>query len=123
MILKVIEVGIKITSIDLIELLMIDEGEHCPYCDADHVSFGVINTETRKFCYECMTIITKESKEERVERIAKDYHEICREMVNSGIGMITKPTQPYIEWKDLTENQKDGRRFIAKKLIDKYNIN
>ncbi len=52
-----------------------------------------------------------------IEELAKDYHEICREMVEKQIGMITKPTRPYIEWNDLTEEQKDGRRFIAKKLI------
>ena len=57
-----------------------------------------------------------------IEELAKDYHEICREMVEKQIGMITKPTRPYIEWDDLTEEQKDGRRFIAKGLIKKYSI-
>ena len=55
-----------------------------------------------------------------VEELAKDYHEICREMVEKQIGMITKPTRPYIEWDDLTEEQKDGRRFIAKSFLDKF---
>lgn len=59
---------------------------------------------------------------DKIERIAKEYHEICREMVNKQIGMITKPTRPYIEWDDLTEEMKEGRRFIAKKLIEKYGI-
>lgn len=57
-----------------------------------------------------------------IEQLAKDYHEICRELVEKQIGMITKPTQPYIEWNDLTEKQKDGRRFIAEKLIAKFKI-
>lgn len=56
------------------------------------------------------------------EIIAKEYHEICREMVEKQIGMITKPTRPYIEWDKLTENQKDGRRFIAKKILEKYKL-
>ena len=38
------------------------------------------------------------------------------------IGMITKPTQPYIEWDNLTENQKEGRRFIARELLNKFKI-
>ncbi|KKN56973.1 hypothetical protein LCGC14_0566950 [marine sediment metagenome] len=57
-----------------------------------------------------------------IEKLAKEYHEICREMIERQIGLITKPTRPYIEWKDLTEDQKDGRRFIAKNLLVKYNI-
>lgn len=57
-----------------------------------------------------------------IEALAKLYHEICREMVEKQIGMITKPTQPYIEWADLTENQKMGRRFIAQKLLEKLEI-
>jgi len=55
-----------------------------------------------------------------VETLAKEYHEICREMVNKQIGMITKPTQPYLEWDELTESQKDGRRFIAAQLLKQY---
>lgn len=51
------------------------------------------------------------------ESIAKQYHEICREMVNNQIGMITKLTQPYIEWKDLSDEQRDGRRFVAENII------
>ena len=58
----------------------------------------------------------------QIEVVARDYHEMCREMVNSGIGMITKPTQPYIEWDDLTTEMQLGRLFIAKKIIDKYNL-
>jgi hypothetical protein len=57
-----------------------------------------------------------------IEQLAKEYHEICREMVENQIGMITKPTKPYIEWDDLTEDQKDGRRFIAKKLLETYDM-
>lgn len=57
-----------------------------------------------------------------IEELAKIYHEICREMVNKNIGLITKPTQPYIEWQDLTESQKEGRRFIAKQLISKFDM-
>lgn len=57
---------------------------------------------------------------DKLERIARNYHEFCREMVNSGIGMITKPTQPYIEWDDLTKEMKEGRMFIAQKFLDTY---
>jgi len=57
-----------------------------------------------------------------VEDLSKVYHEICREMVNNKIGMITKPTQPYIEWEALTEGQRNGRRFIAQKLLEKYRM-
>jgi len=52
-----------------------------------------------------------------VETLAKIYHEACREMVNKQIGMITKPTVPYIEWDNLTEDQKNGRRFISSELL------
>ena len=57
-----------------------------------------------------------------VEEIAKTYHEICREMVNKQIGMITKPTRPYIEWDELTEDAKKGRMFIALKLKEEYKL-
>ncbi len=57
-----------------------------------------------------------------IESLAKEYHEICREMVEKQIGMITKPTRPYIEWDNLTEEQKEGRRFIAKGLLIKFDI-
>jgi hypothetical protein len=49
--------------------------------------------------------------------IAEKYHEFCKQMVNQQIGMITKPTQPYIEWKDLTSDQKEGRFFVAEKIM------
>lgn len=57
-----------------------------------------------------------------IEKLAKEYHEICREMIEKQIGLITKPTRPYIEWEDLTEDQKDGRRFIAESLLSKYKM-
>lgn len=59
---------------------------------------------------------------DKIERVAREYHEICRELVNEQIGMITKPTRPYIEWDELTVEMKTGRMFIAKKLIEKYNL-
>ena len=58
----------------------------------------------------------------RVEEVAKEYHEMCRELVNNQVGMITKPTRPYIEWDDLTDEMKQGRFFIAEKLIKKYGL-
>ena len=63
-----------------------------------------------------------ELKSMEIEKLAQIYHEICREMINKQIGLITKPTIPYIEWKDLTEDQKNGRRFIAQKLLERYEI-
>ena len=57
-----------------------------------------------------------------IEELAQAYHEACREMVNSGTGMITKPTRPYIEWKDLTEDQKNGRRLVARNLLAQFVI-
>ncbi len=57
-----------------------------------------------------------------VEQIARDYHEICREMVNKETGMITKPTSPYIEWDDLTPEQREGRYFIARGLLERYHL-
>jgi len=59
-------------------------------------------------------------KQGAIECLAREYHEACREMVNNQIGMITKPTQPYLEWDELTEAQKGGRRFIAKYFLDRY---
>lgn len=61
-------------------------------------------------------------KTPEIDDLAKVYHEICREMINNGIGLITIPTKPYIEWNELTEDQKCGRRFIAWKLLEKYTI-
>jgi len=59
---------------------------------------------------------------DKIEKIAREYHEICRKMVNEQIGMITKPDRPYIEWHELTAEMKSGRLFIAKELIKKYNL-
>lgn len=58
----------------------------------------------------------------QVEELAKIYHEVCREMVNKQIGMITKPTQPYIEWDNLTDDQRKGRLFIAEELLKRLLI-
>ena len=57
-----------------------------------------------------------------IDELARAYHEICREMINQQIGLITKPTQPYIEWDQLTDDQKNGRYFIAEQLLLKYTI-
>ena len=43
-------------------------------------------------------------------------------MVIKQIGMITTPTTPYIEWNDLTDEQRKGRLFIAGELLKKYII-
>ena len=59
---------------------------------------------------------------DKVEKVAREYHEICRELVEKQVGMITKPTQPYIEWDDLSDEMKKGRFLIARKLIEKYGL-
>jgi hypothetical protein len=67
--------------------------------------------------------LEKEDEEKySILKFAMFYHEICREMVNKQIGMITKPTQPYIEWKDLTDEQKKGRIFVGMKLNTFYKL-
>lgn len=53
----------------------------------------------------------------KIDAVAMIYHEICRDMVNNQIGMITKPTRPYIEWNDLDDDMKAGRRFVAWNLM------
>ena len=58
----------------------------------------------------------------KIEKIAREYHEICRELVERQVGMITKPTRPYLEWDELTDEMKEGRYFIARKLIEKYDL-
>ena len=63
------------------------------------------------------------TQEEKIEQLAKDYHEACREMVTHMQNtMITKPNVPYLEWDQLTDDQKNGRRFIAKELLTKYEM-
>ena len=57
------------------------------------------------------------------EELAKEYHDICRVMVSQMQNtMIMKPTRPYIPWADLTEDQKDGRLFIARQLLERFTI-
>jgi hypothetical protein len=63
-----------------------------------------------------------ERKHPTIETLARAYHEICREMITKQIGLITKPTQPYLEWDQLTDDQKKGRYFIAEELLKKYTI-
>lgn len=56
------------------------------------------------------------------EQLAREYHEICREMINKQIGMITAPTRSYIEWDELTDDMKLGRYFIAEELLKRFEI-
>ena len=63
------------------------------------------------------------NKKPTIEELAMSYHEICRELVNQNQDkMITKPKVPYIEWKDLSDEQKEGRRLVARRLLEKYII-
>lgn len=55
------------------------------------------------------------------ELLAKLYHEICNEMVEKPIGELSTVSQS-IPWKDLTDEQKKGRVFIAEKLMTYFRL-
>ena len=58
-----------------------------------------------------------------VLKIAKQYHAICKRLVqDQQKWMIAKPTQPYVEWNDLSPDQLKGRLFIAEQLLDHFHI-
>jgi hypothetical protein len=58
-----------------------------------------------------------------VEKFARAIHEINRDLVNNHPDLlITHPTSPYIEWDDLTPDQKKGRLFIARRLIEQFAV-
>lgn len=63
-------------------------------------------------------------KEVELESLAIYYHDVAAKelVVNNQKNLITKPTFPYIEWKDLDEDKKEGRRIMMRKLLEQYRI-
>lgn len=59
------------------------------------------------------------------ERLAQMIHEAQREAVAQGKTLtraLGSPPYPFIEWGDLPEQAKEGRRMIARYLIGLYHI-
>jgi flagellar hook-associated protein FlgK len=59
-----------------------------------------------------------------IEDLSIFYHNVASKelVVNNTKNLITKPTTPFIEWKDLTDEQKDGRRIMMGCLLKEYRI-
>ncbi|KKL96743.1 hypothetical protein LCGC14_1841440 [marine sediment metagenome] len=61
-----------------------------------------------------------------VEYLAKELHEAGREAVERKKTVVAslglKTPNKFLEWDDLTEEQKDGRRFIARRLLHIFKI-
>jgi hypothetical protein len=59
-----------------------------------------------------------------VEKLAQLLHEAGREAVARGLVVRTDvPVRPFVEWPDLAEFAREGRRVQARYLIDHGNIN
>ncbi len=65
------------------------------------------------------------SKSVWAELLARDIHEAQREAVAKGKTLtraLGSPPYPFIEWKDLPEKAREGRRLQAQYLLSRYNI-
>ena len=59
------------------------------------------------------------------ETLAREIHEAQREPVETGKTLtraLGSEPYPFIEWKDLPEKAKEGRRMQARYLIERYHI-
>lgn len=61
-----------------------------------------------------------------VETLAKELHEAGREAVKAGATVSHEHHKdkvfPFIEWDDLTEHAREGRRIQARYLLAKFKI-
>lgn len=61
-----------------------------------------------------------------VETLAKELHEAGREAVKAGATVAQEhhkdEVHSFIEWNDLTEHAREGRRIQARYLLAKYKI-
>ncbi len=65
------------------------------------------------------------SKSVWAELLAKDIHEAQREAVAKGKTLtraLGSEPYPFIEWNDLPEKAREGRRLQAQYLLSRYNI-
>ena len=61
-----------------------------------------------------------------VEHLARELREACRVAVEAGQTVAAEKfgekTRKFIEWEDMTEQSKEGRRIQARYLLGKYRI-
>jgi hypothetical protein len=56
------------------------------------------------------------------EELAKTLHEAGREAVEAGLVVNKVPGQPFLEWDQLSEQAREGRRVQARYLLEIYDI-
>lgn len=56
--------------------------------------------------------------------LAALYHESTRRPVNDGktLAHATGNARPFVEWEDLTNDQRDGRRRTARSILCRYSV-
>ena len=57
-----------------------------------------------------------------VEYLAKELHEAGRAAVLSGKVVNKNPNQPFLEWDEITEDAREGRRIQARYLLNRNDI-
>ena len=61
-----------------------------------------------------------------VETLAKELHEAGRQAVIAGATVAAdhhgEKTRTFLEWDDITENSREGRRIQARYLLKKFTI-
>ena len=57
-----------------------------------------------------------------IEELAKDLHEAGREAVKKKAVVNPNTYNRFLEWDELEEYMKEGRRIQARYLLNKYNI-
>ena len=68
------------------------------------------------------------SYEEKIEVLAKDLHEAGREAVEKGATVAAEKHKDdekkcaFVEWNDISEHVKEGRRIQSRWLLEHYRI-
>jgi hypothetical protein len=64
-----------------------------------------------------------EKEPEEIEALAKVLHLAGKEAVLRGATVIPNPMQGFLEWNEISEGAKEGRRIQARYLLDRGLIN
>lgn len=59
----------------------------------------------------------------KIEELAKELHEAGREAVENRKVVVKDPKfRRFLEWNEITEDAREGRRIQARYLLEKFNI-
>ena len=77
-------------------------------------------------CVECSSKYLETYWDSDVEMLARELHEAGRKAFDAGTTVAQEHHKgkafPFIEWDDLTEHAREGRRIQARHLLTKFDI-